>query len=129
MTDSISQLVSTIKNGYLARKNQVFIPYSKFKEKILSVLEKEGFLEKVEIEGEKQKKQLVCFLGYKDKKPILTEIKVISKPGLRVYQTAKKGKNFLKGLKIRIVSTPQGVMKESEAVKKNLGGEVILEVY
>lgn len=129
MTDPISQLISTIKNGFLARKSQVAIPYSKFKEEILKVLEKEGFLEKVEIEGEKQKKQLFCFLVYKNKKPVLTEIRMISKPGLKVYQKAKDKGRIKRRQVTRILSTPQGVMTERQAIKKNHGGEVILEVY
>lgn len=128
MIDPISQLVSTIKNGYLAKKEQVSLPYSKFKEKILTILEKEGFLKKVEIVGEKVEKRLVCTLGYKGKEPLLQDIKMISKPGLRIYQKAKD-KDFSKRRVVtRILSTSKGIMTEKEARNKNLGGEVILEV-
>jgi len=129
MTDSISQLISAIKNGYLAGKKQVSCPYSKFKEAILKVLAKEDFLEKLEVKGEKAKKEIVCFLKYKGKQPAVEEIRMISKPGLRVYQKADDKTRLKRGQKIRILSTSKGVMTESEAFKKNLGGEVILEIY
>jgi len=129
MTDSISQLISTIKNGYLAGKKQVTCPYSKFKEEILKVLVKENFLEKLEVRGKKAKKEIVCFLRYKGKQPAVEEIRMISKPGLRVYQKANDKTRLKRGQRIRILSTPKGVMTENEAFKKNFGGEVVLEIY
>lgn len=129
MIDPIAQLVSTIKNGYLARKKEIEIPFSKFKKAILDVLVKEGFLEKVEVRGLAPKKTLRIILKYKDKNPVIKEVKLISKPGLRVYQKTSQIKKVLGGLGIRLISTPLGVMTESQAKKKGLGGEVILEVY
>jgi len=126
MTDPIAQMVSIIKNGYLARKKELQIPYSKFKEEILDVLLKEGFLEKVKVE--ESKRRFVVNLKYKERQPALSDIKLISKPGLRVYRKSKNLKRVLGGLGLRIVSTPSGVMTDSQAFKKKLGGEIILEV-
>ncbi len=129
MTGSIPRLVSSLKNGCLARKKEIFLPYSKFSQAILEVLKDEGFLAKVSIEGEKQKKSLICFPSYENLEPVLREIKLISRPGLKRYKKAKEGKKVLGGLGTRIVSTNKGVMTDEQARKKNLGGEVILEVY
>ena len=135
MIDSISQLVSTIKNGYLVRKNEVELPHSKYKESILRVLEKENFLAKVSVRGEKPKQFLRCTLRYEKGKPALEQIKLISKPGLRVYERTKSGKKViggkkvLAGLGVRIISTPKGVMTDKQAIKEKVGGEVILEVF
>ncbi len=129
MIDLISQLVSTIKNGYLARKSEVELPHSKYKESILRVLEKENFLAKVSVRGEKPKQFLRCTLRYEKGKPALEQIKLISKPGLRVYKKVIGGKKVLAGLGVRIISTPKGVMTDKQAIKEKVGGEVILEVY
>lgn len=120
-------MVSKIKNGYLAGKTEVEIPYSKFKEVILNVLLKEGFLTKVGVENSGSKKALVAKLKYEGKTPRLTKISMISKPGLKVYEPTIKVRK--RGLVKRIISTSSGVMTDKEAFKKRLGGEVILEVY
>jgi len=129
MTDSISQMVSIIKNGYLSRKSRVSFPYSKFKEQILKVLTAEGFVGKVSVKEDQKKKNLLVDLKYEGRRPVLNEIKVVSKPGLRVYRSAKGGRALMSGLGKRIISTPAGVLTDTQAVKKKLGGEVILEVY
>lgn len=129
MTDSVSQMVSIIKNGYLANKSRVSFPYSKFKEQILKTLLAEGFISKVSFKEDQKKKNLVVDLKYGGKVPAITEIKVISKPGLRIYRSARGGRRLMAGLGKRILSTPIGVITDVQAAKKNFGGEVILEVY
>lgn len=129
MSDSTSQLISIIKNGYLAKKKEVFLPHSGYKEDILRVLEKGNYLEKIIVTGKKPKLVLQCVLKYEKGEPGLRQIKMISKPGLRVYQKAKGSKKVLGGLGIKVISTPKGVMTDRQANKENLGGEVVLEVY
>ncbi len=129
MSDSISQLISCLKNGFLAGKKEVVLPHSRTKEGILRILQKENYLEKVEIKGEKPKKILVCTLKEKKSGKGIQQIKIISKPGLRVYQKAHGGKRVLGGLGLKIISTPKGLLTDKEAVKANVGGEIILEVY
>jgi len=129
MTDSVSQMVSIIKNGYLAKKGQVSFSYSKFREQILKVLLAEGFIGKVSLKEDKKKRSLVIDLKYNGKEPAINEIRVVSKPGLRIYRSARGGRSLMSGLGKRILSTPGGVLTDIQAAKKNFGGEVILEVY
>lgn len=129
MIDSISQFISIIKNGYLARKKQVVIPSSDFKRQIAKVLVSEGYLEKVETKDDEGKKGLLITLKYKGKKPVVREIQIVSKPGLRVYQRVKENRKVLGGLGKKVISTTAGVMTGEQAYQKKLGGEVILEVY
>lgn len=129
MIDSISQFISIIKNGYLARKKQVVIPYSGFKEEIARILIKEGYLEKAETVTDQKKRDLILTLKYLAKKPAIREIKIISRPGLRVYKRIGESKKVLGGLGKKLLTTSSGVMTGEQAYRKKLGGEVILEVY
>jgi small subunit ribosomal protein S8 len=122
-------MISIIKNGYLARKKQVVIPYSNFKREIAKVLIGEGYLEKMETKDDGGKKGLLITLKYKGKKPVLREIRIVSKPGLRVYQKVKESQKVLGGLGKKVISTTAGVMTGEQAYQKKLGGEVVLEVY
>jgi small subunit ribosomal protein S8 len=122
-------MISIIKNGYLARKKQVVIPYSNFKREIAKVLIGEGYLEKMEAKDDGGKKGLLITLRYKGKKPVLREIRIVSKPGLRVYQKVKESQKVLGGLGKKVISTTAGVMTGEQAYQKKLGGEVVLEVY
>lgn len=128
MTDPIADFLIRIKNGYLAGKKQVEVPYSKIKEKIAQILVKEGYLKEFKIENLKFK-ILKLTLKYEGKKPALEEVRRISKPGLRIYAKAKKIPAVRFGFGITIVSTSSGLMTLSQARKKNLGGEVICQIW
>ena len=123
--DPIADMLVAIKNGYMAKKSQVLVPYSKFKFEIAKVLEKENFV------GKTQKKDnlLLVDIVYDNKNPKLHQIKKISKLGLRIYIKSKNIKKVKGGRGITIVSTPKGVMTGHDAKKKNLGGEVICQVW
>ncbi len=125
VNDPISDLLTRIKNGYMAGKSEVVAPASKLKEKIAQVLVKEGYLSDMEITGQ----ELKLKLKYDQKTPALTEVKRVSKPSLRIY--VKKGElpKVLGGLGMAVMSTPSGVMTAKEARKKGLGGEVICEIW
>lgn len=123
--DPVSDMIVIIKNGYLARKAEVAVSYSKFKQELSKVLEKEGYVGKSKKDGS----VLIIELVYTDGKSKLNEIKRISKPGLRVYIKSKKIQQVKGGRGTYIISTPQGVMPTKEARKKNLGGEVICRVW
>ena len=125
----VGDMVSAIKNGYMANLSTVEIPYSNFKESIARVLEQEGYLNAVKIAEKEGKKNLVFILKYEDRKPQITEIKLISKPGLRRYTKAKEVKKVLGGLGTLILSTPKGVLSGKMAKKQGLGGEIICEVW
>src|SRR3972149_133175 len=123
--DPVSNMIVTIKNGYMAKKPSVSVPFSKFKLEVAKVLEKEGFIGKVT----QQESKLQIDLIYDGRKPILTEIKRVSKPGLRIYTTSSSIKKVKGGLGLTIISTPKGVMTGSEARSKKLGGEVICQLW
>ncbi len=123
--DPIADMIVIIKNGYLAKKGSVLVPYSKFKQEIAKILEKIGYIGP----SNKQDTSLAIQLVYKDGKPKINEIKKVSKAGLRVYTKSKKIKPLKGGKGMYILSTPKGVMTSLEAKKKNLGGEVICQVW
>ena len=123
--DPIADMLVAVKNGYMAKKTEVSIPYSRFKEKVIKVLEKENFVGDVE----KKDKSLQVKLLYKGHQPNLTQIKKISKPSLRVYSKGKRIKTIRGGKGLIIISTSKGVMSGKEARKKGLGGELICQVW
>ena len=129
MNDPISDCLIRIKNGYLARKGNVQMPHSKMKHAVLDVLNRHGFIGKIEVKGDKIKKTLSVDLLYQDKTPKLTDLVIVSKPGKRVYVPFKKLPKVLGGLGITIVSTPQGLLSGSVAQKKKVGGELICKVW
>lgn len=130
ITDPIGDMLIRIKNGYRARKQVVKVPYSSQKETIAKVLVKEGYLEKSQVASQKSKvKTLELTLKYEGKKPALEGVRRVSKPGVRIYARKDKIPKVKFGLGITIVSTPKGIMTGKEAQKKNLGGEVICQVW
>lgn len=128
--DLISDMLIRIKNAQSAFQPSVDIPYSLLKYNIANILVKEGFIEDLEKKFKKQKKFLKLTLKYNnDKEPQIKGIKIISKPGRRVYAAAKKIKSSKGAYGLIIVSTSQGVMTHKEAKKRNLGGEIICEIW
>jgi len=123
--DPIADMLTVIKNGYMAGKLDVIVPYSKFKFAVAKALEKEKFVGQVE----KSDSKLKIVLLYENHKPKITQINKISKLGLRVYIRSKNIKKVKGGRGIVLVSTPKGVMTGNEAKKSNLGGEVICQVW
>jgi len=138
INDPIADFLIRIKNGYLAKKTEVSVPYSKIKENLGKILVEEGYLEKLKIPAcpagrrnpkSEIRKNLVLTLKYEKKKPALTDVQRVSKPGLRIYVDKTKIPKVLGGLGITIISTPKGLMTDKEARKKGLGGEVICKVW
>lgn len=123
--DPIADMIVTIKNGYLARKGEIVLPYSKFKQEIAKVLENSGYIGKSKKDGQ----QLVIELAYIDGASKIHEIKKVSKTGLRIYVKSKNIALVKGGRGLYILSTPQGVLTSKEARKKNIGGEVICQVW
>lgn len=123
--DTIADMLTIIRNGYLAKKQTVSLPYSKFQLEIAKVLEKQNYI------GNIQKKDnfINIELLYENKKPKITSINKISKQGLRIYSKSKRLKSVKGGRGSLIISTPSGVMTAQDAKKKNLGGEIICEVW
>lgn len=129
--DTIADLLSQIKNAYLAGKSEVRTGWSKMRRNLTEVIAQEGFIDEVKVKkDDKKRKQLVISLTYDDRgRPIITNIKRVSKPGRRVYTTAEKIPFVLGGKGTVIISTSKGLMTGYEARKKNLGGEIICEIY
>ncbi len=123
--DPVADMLVAIKNGYMAKKPQVLIPYSNFKFEIVKILEKENFVGKVS----KHDSKIAVELLYENQIPKIKEIQRISKLGLRVYLKSKKIKKVKGGRGIVVVTTPEGVMSGKDAKKKNLGGEIICQVW
>lgn len=129
--DTIANMLTKIKNAQAVRKPKVEIPYSQNREAIASVLEEYGYLSKVRVYKPKGKrfKMLSLDLKYLDGDPFISKVRKISKPGQRIYSSAEDLPLALGGKGLVIVSTSQGVMSAKEAKKRNLGGEIICEVW
>lgn len=130
--DLVSDALTRIKNGYLAQKSEVYLPYSKLIRFICELLQKEGFIKEFneeKVEGANNIIRLKAVLRYEGKKAAVTDAKRISKPGLRVYKGNKSLPYVLNGLGIAIISTPKGVMSDKEARKLKVGGEILAYIW
>ncbi|MBD3366095.1 30S ribosomal protein S8 [candidate division WWE3 bacterium] len=130
--DTLSNMLSTIKNAYLVRKEAVEVPYSKQSEAVAKVLEASGFVKKVKSFKHKGKayKGLSIELSYDETDlPKLMNVRRISKPGRRIYKKADEIRSVKGGYGVLVVSTPRGIMSGDEARKRRLGGELICEVW
>ncbi len=131
MTDPIADMLTRIRNGMQAKMDTVDIaPVSKVKVEIARILKEEGYITKYEVSGEGIQKKMTVTLKYSgDKRPVITGIKRISKPGLRVYTKGDNVPKVLNGLGIAIISTSNGMMTDKEARKQHAGGEVVAYVW
>ena len=130
MTDPIADMLTRIRNANQNRAKNVSMPSSKMKETIASILKEEGFIADYSIEKNDVQNILTLTLKYgTNKERVITGLKRISKPGLRVYAETSKLPTVLNGLGIAIISTPKGVMTDKMARKNNVGGEVIAYIW
>ena len=130
LTDPIGDMFSRIRNGQMRSLNSVDMPSSTFRRNILEILKNEGFIKDFFIEkSENNKISLRINLKYYEGNPVIKEIKRISKPGRRVYSRATSIPRVMNGLGLAILSTPKGVMSDTEARKNNIGGEIICRVF
>ena len=130
MTDPLGDMLTRIRNAQMRGKSMVKSPASKFRARVLDVLAQEGFIRgyaKVDYDGGKS--DLEIELKYYDGEPVIREIKRISKPGRRVYSRVENLPTVYNGLGVSILSTSMGVMSDSQARDKNVGGEVICTVF
>lgn len=128
--DPIADMLTRIRNANALRYESVSMPYSKMKASIASILKKEGYILDAVNEGEGAKKTLTIVLKYgPNGEKVITGLKRISKPGLRVNVECSKLPRVLKGLGIAIVSTSKGILTDAEARKAGVGGEVLCYVY
>ena len=131
LTDTISDMLTRIRNANMVKHQIVQIPSTKMSVAIASILKNEGFIEDFEIYNENLSKYLLISLKYKGKsrEPVICKIERVSKPGLRVYSNAKKLPRVLDDLGIAIISTSQGVMTNLKARELGIGGEVLCYIW
>lgn len=129
MNDLLSDLITRIRNAQMTKKKNVNAPLSKVSENLLKVLRNEGYILGYKIEECDGHKNLYIDLKYYNNQPVICEINRISKPGRRVYSSIKKLPLVRNGLGIYILSTNQGIMSDTEARKRSLGGEVLCSVF
>ena len=130
VTDPIADLLTRIRNANQMRDKEVEVPASKLKEEIARILKEEGFINDYKIKKQDVQNMIVLSLKYTEKKErVITGLKRISKPGLRVYVKADEVPKVLNGLGIAILSTSKGLMTDKNARKENLGGEVLAYIW
>ena len=113
----------------MTKKENVFVPHSKLKEEIAKKLERLGFVDKVGVEKKDKLKIIKIKLKYENGDPVVTHIKRVSTPGLRVYRPKSSIKPVLGGMGVSLISTSKGIMTDRESVRLGVGGEVICEVW
>ena len=130
VTDPIADMLTRIRNANQMRYNEVVIPSSNVKLEIVKILKGEGYIENYKVEKNEVQNNIIVTLKYgKNKERVISGLKRISKPGLRVYAKSEEIPTVLNGLGISIVSTSKGIMTGKEARKENLGGEVLAYVW
>jgi len=130
LTDPLGDMLTRIRNAYGRNKSSCLTPASRLRARVLDVLKSEGYIRDYsQTDFDNGKSEISIELKYYDGKPVVREIARVSKPGRRVYVSAKSIPNVANGLGISILSTPQGVMADHEAREKNVGGEILCQVF
>jgi small subunit ribosomal protein S8 len=131
MTDPIADFLTRVRNGAVARKDYIECPWSKIKERLAVVLVAEGYLKDVNVvEIDATKKNLRAWLQYdKGHASVITGIKRVSRPSQRIYVSAKAMPSVRRGLGISVLSTPEGILVDREAVRRKVGGELLCSVW
>jgi len=130
LTDPIADMLNRIRNGIVAKQEMVPVPASKTKIAIAEVLRQEGFIKDFEVVSEGVKRSIRLRLAYGGRKePVISGLRRVSKPGLRVYVQKREIPRVYGGLGIAILSTPMGVMTGQEAWRHRMGGEILCYVW
>ena len=130
VTDPIADMLTRIRNANQMKYNEVLVPTSKLKVEIANILKNEGYINGYKIESTDEGSMMTIELKYGAKKErVITGLKRISKPGLRVYVKNDEIPRVLNGLGIAIISTSQGIMTDKQARKLNIGGEVLAYIW
>jgi small subunit ribosomal protein S8 len=129
MSDPISDMLTRIRNAGAAQVPTIELPHSRIKESIAKILKSEGYVHDVGVEGEIPKKKIKIRLKFNGKKSVIEGLKRISRPGLRRYVGSTDIPRVRGGLGVAIVSTSEGLFTDSQARKKNLGGELLCYVW
>ena len=130
VTDTIADMLTRIRNANSMRYTEVKVPASNLKLELARILKEEGFIKDYKVLDERSQGMILLTLKYgQNKERVITGLKRISKPGLRVYAKAEEVPKVLNGLGIAIISTSKGVMTDKDARKQNLGGEVLAYIW
>ena len=130
ITDPIADLLTRIRHASSAKHETVEVPASKMKKAIVEILFAEGYIKKYEVIEDERQGMIKIWLKYVEgKKAVISGIKRVSKPGLRVYASKEDMPRVLKGLGVAIVSTSKGIMTDKQARRENVGGEVLAFVW
>ena len=131
VTDTISDMLTRIRNAHLVKHQIVQVPLTKMSLAITTILKEEGFIEDFESYQENKREYLLLSLKYtgKSRKSVISEIKRISKPGLRVYSSSEQLPRVLDNLGIAIISTSKGVMTNLKAKELGIGGEILCYIW
>lgn len=130
MTDPLGDMLTRIRNGLMRGKSKISTPNSKLRTRVLDVLQSEGYIRGYsQVDFDNGKSEIEIELKYYEGSPVIREIARVSKPGRRVYASVKNIPNVSNGLGISILSTPMGVMADHEAREKNVGGEVLCQIF
>lgn len=130
VTDTIADLLTRIRNANSAKHASVKIPASNMKKEIIKILLDEGYIKRYSVVEDGKQGMIKVNLKYsEDKTPVLTGLKRVSKPGLRIYSDVENMPKVMKGLGVAIVSTSKGIMTDRQARKENVGGEVLAFIW
>jgi small subunit ribosomal protein S8 len=125
---SVADFIIQIKNGYMAKRESIVMPYSKFNGALLTKLKKLQYIDAYDVKGESVK-NVTVFLKYDEEAPALTDVKIFSTPGRRWYLSYADIKPVLGGLGKAIVSTPKGILTGAEARREKVGGELLFHIW
>lgn len=129
MQDPIGDMLTRLRNGQARSKREVVMPASVKKAAIAEVLKNEGYIVGYRVDGDGAQRKLTVELKYYRGKPVIENIKRVSRPGLRVYRAKDELPSVVGGLGVAIVSTSKGLMSDRDARAQGIGGEVICSVY
>jgi len=130
MTDPIGDMLTRIRNAQMRSKSKVSTPASKMRARVLDVLQEEGYIRGyAKVDYDNGRSELEIELKYFDGEPVIKRIQRVSTPGRRVYSSVKALPTVANGLGVAILSTPKGVMSDTQARAENVGGEVLCNVF
>jgi small subunit ribosomal protein S8 len=130
ISDPLGDMLTRIRNAQMRSRPKVSTPASKLRERVLEVLQEEGYIRGfARVDYSDGKSEIEIELKYFDGQPVIREIRRISSPGRRVYSSVKDLPTIANGLGVAILSTPKGVMSDSQARRENVGGEVLCSIF
>jgi len=132
-SDPIADMLTRVRNALMVQSANVLVPWSKMKEEIARILKEEGYVEDYVVGDEKPARMINITLKYygprRTRRPVITNLRRISKPGRRIYCNCREMPHVLSGMGIAIVTTPKGVMTAQQARRERVGGEVLCYVW